>query len=301
MKQLLFARPEFQTDLIEELRRKNVPVVAQNGALVLIESDRRNCVWAQASGLDAEILRFDSISQGQKLLRERGRLWSAFPQTNFRRSELLGQDLLQPKARKRRFLESPPQGDLGCYALTGENEMWVARKLTPAIPVGAWEFEESPEAPSRAYLKLWELFTREGFAPKKGDVCLELGSAPGGWTWVLASLGCPVIAVDKGEMDAKVLNNPLVEWRRKDAFALDRESLPKLDWFFSDLICYPPKLLELVQEYMREDRAKNFVCTIKFQGGTDFATLENFLKIPGSRAVHLHHNKHEVTWYLLRS
>ena len=55
------------------------------------------------------------------------------------------------------------------------------------------EFIEDKHSPSsRAYLKLWETFTRFQEYPKEGDKCLELGAAPGGWTWVLANLGCKV-------------------------------------------------------------------------------------------------------------
>ena len=36
--------------------------------------------------------------------------------------------------------------------------------------------------------------------------------------------------------------------------------------------------------------------TLKFQGETDFETAARFAAIPGSRLVHLHHNKHELTW-----
>jgi 23S rRNA (cytidine2498-2'-O)-methyltransferase len=43
---------------------------------------------------------------------------------------------------------------------------------------------------------------------------------------------------------------------------------------------------------------KNFVCTIKYQAETDWEQTLKFLEIPGSRIVHLHHNKHEVTWFL---
>ena len=42
--------------------------------------------------------------------------------------------------------------------------------------------------------------------------------------------------------------------------------------------------------------ARRFVCTVKFQGETDFAAMREFAAIPGSRLLHLHHNKHELTW-----
>ena len=44
---------------------------------------------------------------------------------------------------------------------------------------------------------------------------------------------------------------------------------------------------------------KRFLCTLKFQGDTDFAVMQRFAAVPGSRLVHLHHNKHELTWIRL--
>ena len=43
---------------------------------------------------------------------------------------------------------------------------------------------------------------------------------------------------------------------------------------------------------------KNFVCTIKFQGETDHEAAAAFAAIPGAQVLHLHHNKHELTFML---
>jgi 23S rRNA (cytidine2498-2'-O)-methyltransferase len=44
---------------------------------------------------------------------------------------------------------------------------------------------------------------------------------------------------------------------------------------------------------------RNFVCTVKFQGATDHDATSAFAAIPGSQVVHLHHNKHELTFLLV--
>ncbi len=62
------------------------------------------------------------------------------------------------------------------------------------------------------------------------------------------------------------------------------------------MICYPRRLLDLVRRWLEAGTARNFVCTVKFQGATDFEVQDAFAAIPGSRLVHLHHNKHELTW-----
>jgi 23S rRNA (cytidine2498-2'-O)-methyltransferase len=90
-----------------------------------------------------------------------------------------------------------------------------------------------------------------------------------------------------------------VEVRRESAFGLDPNKEPVYDWLFSDVICYPERLFRLVERWLQHGKARRFVCTIKFQGETDFQTLARFAAIPGSQLMHLHHNKHELTWIRL--
>jgi 23S rRNA (cytidine2498-2'-O)-methyltransferase len=72
-----------------------------------------------------------------------------------------------------------------------------------------------------------------------------------------------------------------------------------VDWLFSDVICYPDRLFKLVEKWLASGLAANFACTIKFQGATDHETARRFAAVPGSRLLHLSHNKHELTWIKL--
>jgi 23S rRNA (cytidine2498-2'-O)-methyltransferase len=65
---------------------------------------------------------------------------------------------------------------------------------------------------------------------------------------------------------------------------------------FSDIVCYPKRLLGLVQKWRQAGTVRRFVCTIKFQGATDVEAMRHFAAISGSQLLHLHHNKHELTW-----
>ena len=58
-------------------------------------------------------------------------------------------------------------------------------------------------------------------------------------------------------------------------------------------------IVVLAQAERELDVRDRFVCTIKFQGETDHKTVDAFAKIPGSRLLHLHHNRHELTWIKL--
>ena len=156
--------------------------------------------------------------------------------------------------------------------------------------------EDKSGPPSRAYLKLWEGLTRLGHHPGPGDRCLDLGAAPGGWTWVIAQLGAEVTAVDKAPLDPAIAAHPGVNFRPESAFSLDPRQESPVTWLFSDVICYPARLLGLVRRWIEAEMADNILCTIKFQGETDHAIIAEFQQIQGATLFHAAHNKHEVTF-----
>ena len=62
---------------------------------------------------------------------------------------------------------------------------------------------------------------RAGVWPQPGETCLDLGAAPGGWTWAIASLGAQVTAVDRAPLDDAVAAMPGVTTRQESAFGID--------------------------------------------------------------------------------
>ena len=164
---------------------------------------------------------------------------------------------------------------------------------------GELEFvEHKVGPPSRAYRKVWEALAVLGRHPQPGERCVDLGAAPGGWTWALARLGADVVAVDKADMDPAIAALDNVTVRTESAFALAPEDVGPVDWLFSDVICYPKRLLDLVERWRAAGVARRFVCTIKFQGEGEHEAARGFAAIEGARVLHLHHNKHELTFLL---
>jgi 23S rRNA (cytidine2498-2'-O)-methyltransferase len=135
-----------------------------------------------------------------------------------------------------------------------------------------------------------------GRRPQPGETCLDLGSSPGGWSWALQRMGARVISVDKAPLAPSVARLPGMEYRQESAFALDPRAVGPIAWLFCDIVCYPPRLLTLVERWLGARTCRNFVCTIKFQGETDHDTARRFAAIPGSELRHLFRNKHELTW-----
>jgi 23S rRNA (cytidine2498-2'-O)-methyltransferase len=156
--------------------------------------------------------------------------------------------------------------------------------------------EDRVGPPSRAYLKLWEAFALCRSWPGPGDVCLDLGASPGGWTWVLAKLGARVTAIDKAPLHPAIAAMPGVSTRQESAFALEPLKEAPIDWLVCDVIAYPERMLGHVRSWIASGRVRNIVCTLKFQAATDHESAEAFAAIEGGRVVHLFHNKHELTF-----
>jgi 23S rRNA (cytidine2498-2'-O)-methyltransferase len=291
----------FEAQLREELRRLGVKVRGEHGRLFVCDDVAATPAWAANTWFDAEEIDIASIGDAAAKLRAIQRNWTMYAPVHARRATLIQERLPHVSAKPSLFPADAPTAPLGSWTLLAPDRLLRAARCSAPFPNGEVAFVEDRDGPpSRAYLKLWEALTRLGARPGPGARCLDLGATPGGWTWVLASLGAEVLAIDKAPLDPRVAAMPGVRWRGESAFGLDPRSVGPIDWLFSDIICYPARLLALVRRWMAEGRVRNFVCTIKFQGDTDHDTAAAFAAIPGSRLFHLHHNKHELTWALLR-
>ncbi|WP_439597435.1 SAM-dependent methyltransferase [Falsiroseomonas sp.] len=287
----------FEQDLAEELSRAGRRISAWHGRLALSPDPPAPAAWALEAWTAPQDIPVASVKQAADALRAIQRNWAGYAAAHHRRSALIAERLPPVKARPLVFPEAAPGGHLGAWTLLAPDRLLASPTKTSPFVNGAVAFVEDREGPpSRAYLKLWEALTRLGRHPGPGETCLDLGAAPGGWTWVLAKLGAQVVAVDKAPLDPAVAAMPGVTMRAESAFGLDPRAEPKVDWLFSDVICYPARLLALVQRWIAADAARNFVCTLKFQGETDHATAEAFAAIPGAVLFHGAHNKHELTF-----
>jgi 23S rRNA (cytidine2498-2'-O)-methyltransferase len=283
----------FTDDLVEELG----DVRAVHGRLVLADGPPRAAAWAANTWFDPVLIPAPSIGEGARALRAIQRNWALYSFAHHRRAALIEAKLPPVRFRPLPYPTEAPKAPLGSWTLLEPDRILAAARCSSAFRHGEVEFVENKTVPpNRAYLKLWEVFTRLGIRPAPGDRCLDLGASPGGWTWVLHETGATVIAVDKAPLAPAIAALPRVSMRRESAFGLDPAAIGPVDWLFSDVICYPPRLLALVQRWLKAETCRRFVCTIKFQGKTDHATARAFAAIPGSQLMHLHHNKHELTW-----
>jgi len=292
-----YLAPEgFLRELQQELGNE---VIECHGRLVLARGPAKPVAWVANVWHDPVHMPIQSIGDAAKELRAVQRNWALYSFAHHRRAALIADKLPKVSAKPLVFGAPAPAAPLGSWTLIAPDQMLAATPCSSPFPNGEVRFVEDRTAPSRAYLKLWELLTLLGKRPNPSERCIDLGASPGGWSWVLHRLGANVISVDKAPLDPNLSGLPNIEYRCESAFALDPHAIGPVDWLFSDIICYPKRLLTLVQRWLAAGTVRCFVCTVKFQGATDFDAMQAFAAIPGSRLLHLHHNKHELTWVRL--
>jgi len=294
------AAPGYAGDLAAEI---GPDLLARRDPLLIARSAPRDLAWAQNTWLSPHAAPIASIGDAARRLKAVQRNWHCVPVGHFRRAALIAEKLPKVAARPLAFPEPAPAAPLGAWTLWDESALLFSPRCSSPFPDGAPRFAEDRETPpNRAYLKLWELLTILPERPEPGQLCLDLGGAPGGWAWVLQSLGARVYCIDKAPLEPRIARLPLVETCRGSAFGLEPETAGAVDWLFSDVICYPERLLGMLRRWLAHGECRRYCCTVKLQGETDDATraaLDALRAIPDSRLLHLSQNKHELTWVKL--
>lgn len=168
------------------------------------------------------------------------------------------------------------------------------------------------EAPSRSTLKLAEaialfLGPRESELMDAGMRAVDLGAAPGGWTWQLARRGLYVDAVDNGPLKGRVALDPRVKHIRVDGFTFRPRS--PVDWLVCDMVEQPIRVAELVANWVTDGLAARAIFNLKLPMKKRYAEVSRcWLRIEeitdrartrvGVKLRQLYHDREEVTGYL---
>ena len=262
--------------------------------------------WARTCMLEPFILHFDSIGEAAGELKKIQRNWAPYQFTCFRRAQLIQEKLPYINLKDKKFPFQIPDSPMGLYTLLDEHTLIASAVTTSPLPAGTIRFIEDHEnPPSRAYLKIQESLTLADYyfkcgLPSEEQKCFEAGACPGGWTWVLVGLGSQVHAVDRAELAPELMSNSLVTFQAHDAFTLTPQEIGSVDWVFSDVICYPERLLEWIHKWLDSGLTRRMICTIKMQGAIDWGIIRKFEDIPDSKIVHLNYNKHELTFMCIQ-
>jgi len=282
----------------DELARELGTWTSRYGRLLLAPGPARPAAWAVNTWHSPRIIPIRSIGEAVRALRGLQRNWCLYSHAHHRRARLVMGQLPHVSSKPLRFPAPAPAAALGSFTLVDANNVLASPECSSAFPNGEVAFvEDRVSPPNRAYLKLWEAFTLLGEHPTAGETCVDLGSSPGGWTWVAQALGAHVVSVDKAELAPGIAALPNIDFRRQSAFALDPTSLAPVDWLLCDVACYPARLLRHLRRWIESGSCRRIVATVKLQGRWEPDQTEALREVPGSRLVHLSHNKHELTFF----
>lgn len=340
---LLYCRAGFEKDCAEEAlghARRQRPVLAEqpengadNGYAVISVNEQtlsyRDLIFAR------QLIRLYRIIEA---LPERDRLtpilaalppgnfsvlWLEVPDTNDGKAlssfTRRFQPLLEAALREQgRLTDDPKLPRLHVFfpdkssAMTGTSD---PHNSSPFI-MGIHRQSMPADAPSRSTLKLAEaidVFLDKGEQVrllKTGMTAVDLGAAPGGWTWQMVRRGMRVIAVDNGPMKGTMAKHPLVEHLKQDGFRFaPRKSS---DWLICDMIEKPSRVSELVGNWFAQGWCKHAIFNLKLPMKQRMAAVNAALNGIRSRldmegmnyrmiAKQLYHDREEITVFLTRT
>jgi 23S rRNA (cytidine2498-2'-O)-methyltransferase len=137
----------------------------------------------------------------------------------------------------------------------------AAIEAVSLAPGGQQRMHRGADAPSRAALKLDEALSGLGVAPGRGELCVDLGAAPGGWTQRLLAAGARVVAVDPASLAKTLRASAKVKHVRDSAFRYAPDE--PADWLFCDMAWRPYEVAQLLAKWGRHGWAMHLVANIK--------------------------------------
>ncbi|RFA26415.1 23S rRNA (cytidine(2498)-2'-O)-methyltransferase RlmM [Alkalilimnicola ehrlichii] len=193
-----------------------------------------------------------------------------------------------------------------CLADPGNSSPW---------PLGIPRLRMPRQAPSRSTLKLDEallsfLTAKEREARlKPGQTAVDLGAAPGGWTWQLTRRGLKVTAVDNGPMALEAMGSGLVDHLRTDGFKY-RPPHP-VEWLVCDMVENPLRVTALIAGWLCRGDCREAIFNLKLPMKKRYAMVQECLSLIQQHCAdaevdytlackQLYHDREEVTVYIRR-
>jgi 23S rRNA (cytidine2498-2'-O)-methyltransferase len=172
-------------------------------------------------------------------------------------------------------------------------------------PMGIPRLRMPPSAPSRSTLKLAEALlvlvgeTELARALAPGMRAIDLGAAPGGWTWQLVRRGLMVTAVDNGAIDPALLETGQVRHRREDGLRF--HPAEPVEWMVCDMVESPSRIARLAARWIAEGWCRRSIFNLKLPMKKRWeevllcrAAIEEQVGAPHTlRIRHLYHDREE--------
>lgn len=166
------------------------------------------------------------------------------------------------------------------------DEPWLIGLHTHHAAHGPWPggvvyAPPPPHAPSRAWSKVEEALRWADLEPRPGEICVELGAAPGGASLDMLDRGLEVHGIDPGAMAPQVLDfhgehgNRFVH-HHMPAAEVDKRALPpRYQWLLLDVNLAPMVALRYVERFvaLAHGGLRAALLTLKLNDDGIFAAL----------------------------
>lgn len=182
-------------------------------------------------------------------------------------------------------------------------------------PDGILHLKSPKDAPSRSTLKLEEAW--HWFIPKRqwgerlaaGMRAVDLGAAPGGWTWQLVKRSMMVDAIDNGPMKGDLMETGQVTHHMVDGFKYHPSK--KVHWMVCDMAEAPIKVAERMAQWIANDWCAETVFNLKLPMKKRFQEVKGCFELMQEifekaeidvdiAAKHLYHDREEITVHIRR-
>jgi 23S rRNA (cytidine2498-2'-O)-methyltransferase len=165
-------------------------------------------------------------------------------------------------------------------------------------------------APSRSTLKLDEAIRwflsgeQQATLIKPGMTAVDLGAAPGGWSWQLVQRGCLVTAIDNGPLQEALMKTGMVEHLKTDAFTYVPEK--KVDWLVCDMAERPLHVSRLIARWFTGRHCSNAIFNLKLPMKKRLSSVQECIALIEGKlsqadidhtiqARQLYHDREEIT------
>ncbi|MBE9567131.1 MAG: 23S rRNA (cytidine(2498)-2'-O)-methyltransferase RlmM [Proteobacteria bacterium] len=165
-------------------------------------------------------------------------------------------------------------------------------------------------APSRSTLKMEEAIhwflnrEQQSTMITNGMTVVDLGAAPGGWTWQFVQRDCLVTAIDNGPMQPALMQTGMVEHLQTDAFTYTPKK--KVDWLICDMAERPLHVSRLIARWFSEGHCSNAIFNLKLPMKKRLVAVQECLalieeKLTAANIDHriqakqLYHDREEIT------
>ncbi|MFH1062111.1 MAG: SAM-dependent methyltransferase [Candidatus Omnitrophota bacterium] len=159
------------------------------------------------------------------------------------------------------------------------------------------------KAPSRSYLKAEEAYLLLDCQPQANEQVVDLGAAPGGWTYSALKRNAKVIAIDNARIDKTIEDHPNITHLKQDALKFKPENKLKVDWLFCDIIEQPEIILQVIHAWLKNSWCKKFIVNLKI-GRSDPIAIIKKINDPVTGLIsycsilkirQLYHDRQEIT------